>query len=82
MSAAVRVNDGLVVGIGHRLDGRIKHRVDELSVWVRPNGPADDQPIEAVDGGREVRLAGRDLELGDVGQPPLVGSRRLEVAID
>ena len=46
------------------------------------NGPADDQAVEAVDDGREVHLAGGDLELGDVSQPLLVRRGCLEVAID
>jgi hypothetical protein len=82
VSATIRANDGPVVGIDHHLDGRIQHRVDALSVWMRPNGPADDQAIEAVDDGREVHLAGRDLELGDVGEPLLVRRCGVEVAID
>ena len=46
------------------------------------NGPADDQAVEAVDDGREVHLAGGDLELGDVSQPFLVGGCSLEVSVD
>jgi hypothetical protein len=76
------VNDGSGVAVSYRLDGCIQHRVDQFCIWMRPNGPADDQAIEAVDDGRKIHLAGRDLELGDVGQPLLVRGRRLEVAID
>lgn len=61
------MDDGSAIAAGYRLDGSIEHRVDELSVGMRPNGPADDQAIEAVDDGREVHLAGRDLKLCDVG---------------
>lgn len=53
-----------------------------LSVGMRPNGPADDQPIEAVDDGRQIHLAGRDLKLCDVGEPLLVRGGCEEVAID
>lgn len=38
------------MGIDNRLDGRIPHRFDELSVRMRPNGPTDDQAIQNTDG--------------------------------
>jgi hypothetical protein len=38
--------------------------------------------IEAVDDGRELPLASRDLRLRDVREPFLVGDRSLEVAVD
>mgnify|MGYP006949399687 CR=1 FL=1 len=65
MGSTIRMDDWPVVGIDHRFNGCIEHRVDEFSVRARPDGPADDQAIEAVDDGRQVHLAGRDLELGD-----------------
>lgn len=68
--------------MNHRLDSRIEHRVHELCVRVRADGPADDQPVGAIDDGREVYLAGRDLELRDVSEPLLVRCSGLEVAID
>lgn len=82
MGSTIRVNNWPIVALGHRLDGCIEHRVDEFSVRARPDGPADDQAIEAVDDGRQVHLAGRDLELCDVGEPLLVRGRCLEVAMD
>lgn len=49
---------------------------------MRSNGPANDQAIEAAHDGREVHLAGRDLELGDVGEPLLIRRCGVEVTID
>lgn len=67
--------------ICHDLDGGIQHGVDQLSVRTGSAGPADHHSIEAVDDGREVHLASRDLELRDVREPFLVGDRGLEVAV-
>ena len=82
MAAPIGVNHRPVSSFGHCLDGCIQHRVDQLGVRTGPNGPADDHSIEAVDDGREVHLASRDLELRDVREPFLVGDRGLEVAVD
>ncbi len=49
---------------------------------MRSNGPANDQAIEAAHDGREVHLAGGDLELGDVGEPLLIRRCGVEVTID
>ena len=38
--------------------------------------------IKAIDHGRQVHLASRDLELSDVGKPFLIQGSSLEVAID
>lgn len=40
-----------------------------------------DETIEAVDHRRQIYLAGRDLEFGDVGQPFLIGSGCTEITI-
>jgi len=49
---------------------------------MRSNGPADNQAIEAVDDGREVHLASRDLELGDIRKPLFVRGSGLKIAVD
>jgi hypothetical protein len=67
VSATIGVDDRPDVRIDHRLDGCIQHSVDELRIWMHREGPTDDQSVEAVDDGRKIYLAGRDLELGDVG---------------
>ena len=82
MSSTIRVNDRLAFAFDHRLNSRIQHRVDQPRVWPRADGPADQQAIETVDHGREINLSSRDLELGDVGQPLLIGCRRQEVTVD
>ena len=82
MAPAVRVHDGSVLAVCHLLDSRIQHRIDQLGVRTRAKRPAGHQPIEAVDHGREIHLASRDLELGDVGQPFLVGGCSLEIPVD
>ena len=63
MGTAIGVHDGLVIAVGHRLDSSIQHGVHEIGVWTRADRPADNQAIEAVDHGRQVHLASRDLEL-------------------
>lgn len=40
-----RLNDGPAFGIDHRLDGRIKHRVDELSARARSVVVSDGKPM-------------------------------------
>ena len=82
MAAPIGVNRRPVSRFGHCLDGCIQHRVDQPSVRTGPSGPVDDHSIEAVDDGREVHLASRDLELRDVGEPFLVRDCGLEVAVD
>src|SRR6187455_1260730 len=63
---------GPVAARSDRLDGGVQHCVDEFSVWARADRPAHDHAIEAIDHGRQVYLAGGDLELRDVGEPLLV----------
>ena len=48
----IGVDDRSDVAVGHRLDGRIQHRVYQLVVWTRTDRPTDNQTIEAVDDGR------------------------------
>ena len=82
MPTAIRVNDGLVFTGGNRLDRRIQHRVHQVGVWTRTDGPAGYQTIEAIDHEREVYLPGRYLELRDVSQPLLIWHPGLEIPID
>ena len=72
MPTAISVDNGLVMAVGYLLDSSIQHGVHQVGVWTRTDGPADHQTIEAVDHGREIHLASRYLELGDVGQPFLI----------
>ena len=81
MSTTIGVNDRAVLAVDDRFDGRIEHGVNKLSVGMRPNGPANDQSIEAVDDRRQVHLASRDMELCDIGKPLLIRGRPLEVAV-
>lgn len=82
MGTAVGMNDGPCVSVSHCLDGGIQHCVDQFRVWLRSNGATDDQAIEAVDDGREIHFASRDLELGDIREPLFVRGCGLEVTID
>ena len=82
MGAAIRMNDGPCIPTSHSLDGGIQHCIDQLGIWMRSNGPADDQAIEAVDDRREIHLASWDLELGDIREPLFIRGAGLEVAID
>ena len=63
MGTAIKMDNGPVMALGYRLDSRIQHGVHKNGVWTRTDGPADHQTIEAVDHGRQVHLARRDLEL-------------------
>jgi len=60
-------------------------RWKNISIFRRPkkpsHGPADDQAIEAIDHRRQIHLARRDLEPGDVGEPLLVRCTGAEVAV-
>ena len=52
VGTAIGVNYRPVLAVGHRLNGSIQHRVDQVGVWTRSDSPADHQAIEAVDHGR------------------------------
>jgi len=58
------------------------HRIDQLRVRACANGPAHHHPVKAIDGRRQIDLAGGDLELCDVGEPLLVRCRSPEVSVD
>gem|GEM_PF-6646526 len=63
-------------------DGSIKHRVHEFGVWSRTDRPTDHEPIEAINNGRQIDLAGRNLELRDVCEPLFILCRDTEVTVD
>jgi hypothetical protein len=46
----------------------IPHRVYQVEVWTRADGPADNRVIEAINHGREVNLPIWDMEFCDVSQ--------------
>ena len=76
------MDDRPFVATSHRFDGGIQHGIHKLCVRARSDGPADDHSIKAVDHWREIHFAGRDLELRDIGEPFLVWSDSIEIAID
>lgn len=82
MAAPVGMDDRPPVALGHRLDGRIQHGIHKFCVRAGSDGPTHDHPIKAVDHWREIHFAGWDLELRDIGEPLLVRSRGMEIAID
>jgi hypothetical protein len=82
VATTIGVNRRPVGGFRHRLNGGIQHRVDEFGIWAGSNGPAHHHPIEAIDDGRQVHLASRDLELRDVSEPLLIERCGLEVSVD
>ncbi|MNE70755.1 hypothetical protein D3C80_1665750 [compost metagenome] len=81
MSATIGVNNRPFIVAGHRFDSGIQHRVHKLGVGTRADRPTDYLPIEAVDHGGQVHLAGRDLELRDVREPFLIWGNSREVAV-
>jgi hypothetical protein len=62
---------------GH--EQRIDH---QIGVGGGAHGPADDSPAEEVDDAGVIEPAFGGPELGDVGRPDGIGSRRCEVAAD
>ena len=59
-----------------------KHAVGQLGVGARADRLGDGKPVVAVDQGRQVRLARRDAELGQVRHPQHVRPVGVEVAVD
>ena len=80
MAPAVGVPDRVLV-LRQRRGGGVEHGVRELRVRRGRHGPADDHPVESVRDGAEIDLAGGYPELGDVGEPQLVGRIGVEVAL-
>ena len=73
MTAAIGVHDRPVAPSNDRVDRGVKHRVDEFGIWPSTDRPADHQAIETIDHRGKIDLAGRNLELCDVGEPLRVG---------
>ena len=71
-----------MLALGQRRARRPQARVRQLGGGARPDRPSRQEAVEAVQDRREVDLAGGDLELGDVGEPQLIGRVGVEVAAD
>lgn len=82
MGSTIGMDDWSLIPVGHGANGCIQHAVDETRIGLGSDGPADHHAVEAVDDGRKVHLARRDLELGDVCQPFYIRRFCMEVAID
>lgn len=79
MAAAVAVADGALAS-GQLRGGGVQHRVHELGVGRGRLRPGDAHPVETVDDGARVDLAGGNGELGDVGEPERVRTVGVEIA--
>ena len=58
---------------------RVEH---ELGAQMRRHRPADDAPAPRIEHDGEIEKAGPGRDVGDVGDPELVGAGRGEVALD
>ena len=58
------------------LDGRPERRQRQAGVDAAADGVADDAARPGVEDGRQIDEAGRDGDVGDVGDPELVRARR------
>lgn len=81
MAASVAVAYGML-SVRQLPAGLFQHGVRQLRVRALPDAPRDGHPVEAVDHGTQVHLAGGDGELRDVGEPLLVRGLGVEVARD
>jgi len=70
------------IAVSDRLDALIQHGIHKFGIGPRAYCPAHHKTIEAVDQRRQIHLAGRDLDFGNVGEPLLVRGSCTEVAID
>ena len=82
MASAIAVDYGPRFAVRDGLDCCIKHGVHQISIRLGPDGPTNDKAVEAVDDGRKINLTSADVEFGDVSQPFLIRSGRVEVSID
>lgn len=80
MATPVRVDDRRLAGLerGARV---AKHAVGQGGVGARADRPGDGHAVVAVDDRRQVHLARRDRELGDVRDPQPVRRGGVEVAV-
>lgn len=81
MDAAVRVQDR-AVPVAFPAAGAKQAAVGELGARAGAHRPGDELAVEAVEDWREVALAARKAELGDVGEPEHVGGVGVEVPLD
>ena len=80
MATPVRVDDRRLAGPGR--GARVaKHAVGQGGVGARADRPGDGHAVMAVDDRRQVHLARRDRELGDVRDPQPVRRGGVEVAV-
>lgn len=82
MASPIAVDYGQRFAVRDGLDCCIKHGVHQISVRLGPDGPTDDEVVEAIDDRRKIDLSSADVELGDVCQPFLIGRGSLEVTVD
>lgn len=66
----------------HTRDGGLQARVDESLGRASPDRPSHRLAVEAVHDRTQVGPARRNAELGDVGDPQLVGAIRVEITSD
>ena len=76
------MDNRMITTLSYCFDGRIQHRVHEVSVWPCANGPTDHHAVKAVDHGRQVNLTCRDMELCNLGEPLFIRGCSFEVAVD
>lgn len=82
MGTAVEVHNRSIRTVCDYFDGSIQHGVYKLGVRTRAHEPTDHKPVEAVDHGRQIYLARRQVEFCDIGEPFLVWRHGLEITID
>ncbi len=63
-------------------EGHVEGVEHQAGAQMVGHGPADDAPAEDVEHHSKIEEAGRGRDVGNVGDPQMVGRRRLEVAID
>jgi transketolase N-terminal domain/subunit len=81
LAAAVGVNDGLTLDRPAAFYGHRQRVSDQFGAHVPGHGPADDLPRIAIDDRGEIRPARPCADIGDVGEPQLVGPVRDEAAL-
>lgn len=77
VASPVGVDDGGLAGSERGARG-FEHPVGQGRVGTGADRPRDGHAVIAVDVRRQVHLARRDRELGDVGDPQLVRARGVE----
>ena len=80
VASMVRVDDRRLAGLERGARG-LEHPVGQCGVGARADRPGGRHAVVAVDDRRQVHLARRDPELGDVRDPQLVRVRGVEVSV-